>query len=59
MFSQIKDIKHIERDFHLVAWVMPQGVLGGQKFKFSEHCHVAYKIERDDEKNRIQVKFSP
>ena len=25
MFSQIKDTKHIERNFHSVAWVMPQG----------------------------------
>ena len=25
VFSQIKDIKHIRRDFHLAAWVMPQG----------------------------------
>ena len=24
-FSQMKDIKHIRRDFHLAAWVMPQG----------------------------------
>ena len=24
MFSQIKDIKNIEQNFHLVAWVMPQ-----------------------------------
>ena len=38
----MKDIKHIRRDFHSVAWVMPQwwdlgyrGGLGGQKF-FSE-----------------------
>ena len=23
--SQLKDIKHIRRDFHFVAWVMPQG----------------------------------
>ena len=23
-FSEMKDIKHIRRDFHLVAWVMPQ-----------------------------------
>ena len=32
---------------------MPQGwdlvVLGVQKFSFSEHGHVAYQIERDDE----------
>ena len=25
VFSQMKDIKHMRRDFHLVAWVMPQG----------------------------------
>ena len=25
VFSQMKDIKHIRRDFHLVAWVMCQG----------------------------------
>ena len=44
VFSQMKDIKHIRRDFHSVAWVMPQGwdlgVLGGgwrgKKFIFSE-----------------------
>ena len=25
VFSQMKDIKHIRRDFHSTAWVMPQG----------------------------------
>ena len=25
VFSHMKDIKHIRRDFHLVAWVMPKG----------------------------------
>ena len=25
VFSQMKDIKHIKRDFHLAAMVMPQG----------------------------------
>ena len=25
VFSHMKDIKHIRGDFHLVAWVMPQG----------------------------------
>ena len=25
VFSQMKDIKHIRRDFHLAIWVMPQG----------------------------------
>ena len=30
IFSQLKDIKHIRRNFHSVAWVMPQGWdLGG------------------------------
>ena len=62
MFSQIKDIKHIEQDFHSVAWFMSQGwdlgMHGGPKFSFSEHGHVADQIEGDGEKNRIQVKFS-
>ena len=35
MFSQIKDIKHIEQNFHFVARVMPQGwvvgALGGSE----------------------------
>ena len=26
VFSQMKDIKHIRRDFHSLAWVMPQGL---------------------------------
>ena len=30
VFSQMKDIKHIRRDFHSITWVMPQGWgLGG------------------------------
>ena len=36
VFSQMKDIKHIRQDFHLVTWVMPHGwdlgVLGGNFF---------------------------
>ena len=39
----MKDIKHIRRDFHSVAWVMPQGSelgvpwgLSGQKKNFPE-----------------------
>ena len=43
VFSQMKDIKHIRRDFHLAAWVMlqgwdlgvPWGVVGSKNF-FSE-----------------------
>ena len=44
VFSEMKDIKHIRRDFHLAAaWVMRQGWdlgvpwgVGGQKIFFSE-----------------------
>ena len=43
VFSQIKDIKHIRRDFHLAIWVMPQGWdlgvpwgVGGPKKNFPE-----------------------
>ena len=25
VFTEMKDIKHIRRDFYLAAWVMPQG----------------------------------
>ena len=64
MFSQIKDTKHIRRDFHSVPWVMPQGwdfgALGvprGSIF-FFKHGHVVYQIDGDDEQNRMQVKFS-
>ena len=60
MFSQIKDIKHIQRDFYSVAWFMPQGVdLGmlGSKIKFFEYGHVAYQIEGNDELNKIQVQI--
>ena len=52
VFSQMKDIKHIRRDFHSVAWVMPQGSdlgvpwgVGGSKFffqKFNQIWCVSY-----------------
>ena len=66
MFSQIKDTKHIRRDFYSVAWVMPQGwylgALGvgaqGSKKIFFKHAHVAYQIDGDDKQNRMQVTFS-
>ena len=59
---QIKQLKHIEKDFHSVdvAWVMPErwdfGVLGVKCLFFQKHGHVAYRIEGDDEKKRIQTK---
>ena len=61
----MKDTKHIRRDFHYVAWVMPQGwdfgVLGVPRWSkkvIFKHGHVAYQIDEDDEQNRMQVKFS-
>ena len=61
VFSQMKDRKHIRRDFLSVPWVMLQGwdfgVPRGQKLFFFKHGHVAYQIDKDDEQNRMQVKF--
>ena len=64
VFSQMKDTKHFRRDFHSVAWVMPQGwdfgglgVPRGSNF-FFQHGHVAYQNNGDEEQNRMQVKFS-
>ena len=63
--SQLKDAKHIRRDFYSVAWVMPQGwdfgALGvprGSNNFFFKHGHVAYQIDGDDEQNKMQVTFS-
>ena len=52
VLSQIKDIKHIKRDFHLVTWAMPQSGTwcdGVQRFNFSKQGHVSYQIKGDDE----------
>ena len=64
VFSQMKNTKHIRRDFHSVTWVMPQGwyfgalrVPRGSK-QFCKHGHVAYQMDGDYEQNRMQVKFS-
>ena len=54
VFSQMKDIKHIRRDFHLAAWVMlqgwgvPWGVVGSKKNffpKFNQIWCVSYLHE--------------
>ena len=63
----MKDTFHIRRDFHSVAWVMPQGwdfrALGvprgsKKKKKNFKHGHVAYQIDTDELQNRMQVNFS-
>ena len=57
----MQDTKHIRRDFCSVTWVIPLGwdfgALGGQKFIFFKHGHVAYQIDEDEEQNIMQVKF--
>ena len=50
-------------DFHSVPWVMPQGsdlrALGVPRGSFFfKHGHVAYKIDGNDEQNRMKVKFT-
>ena len=61
----MKDTIHIRLNFYAVAWVMPQGwdfgALGvprGSNIFFLKHGHVAYKIEGDDEQNKMHVTFS-
>ena len=63
MFRQMKDTKHIRRDFSSVAWVMPHewdfGALvvpRGSKQIFKQG-HVAYQIDGDDEQNKMQVTY--
>ena len=51
-------IKHIQWNFCSDARDGTWGHPGGKKFIFL-HGHVAYEIDGDDERNRIQVKFSP
>ena len=63
VLSQMKDTKHIRRDFYSVILVMPQewdlgtgGVPRGSKH-FFKHGHVTYQIDQADEQNRMQVIF--
>ena len=61
----VRSHKHIRRDFHYVACVMLKGwdfgALGcpGVQKLFLKHGHVAYQLDRDDEQNRMRVKFHP
>ena len=66
-FSQMKDTKHIRRDFHSILLPEPcprDGTLGhwgaqGVKKSFIfKHGHMAHQIEGGDEQNRLQVKLS-
>ena len=59
VFSQMKDTKHFRWDFHLVAWVMPQGWCWGVKTLIFKHGHVAYQIKWDGQQTRIQWKKLP
>ena len=61
-FSQMKDTKHIRRDFHFIAWVMPKGwdfgALGCPGGHFFKHGHMAYQIDGDEEQNGMEAKIS-
>ena len=65
VFSQIKDTKHIRRDFLFcpLGHAPGVGLLGtggtqGVKQFFFKHGHVAYQIDGDDAQNKMQVTFS-
>ena len=45
VFSKMKDIKHIRRDFQGLGL----GGAGGSKILFSEHGHVAIQIKGDEQ----------
>ena len=52
IYSVVIDVKHIERDLlcdpRNILWG-GTGVGRGQKLSFSQHGHVAYQIEGNDE----------
>ena len=58
----MNDTKHIRQDFHSVTLFMAQGrdfgALGAQGSKNFKNGHVAYQIDKDDKRNKVQVKFS-
>ena len=54
VFLQIKDIKHVERDFFNIgscprARLWAEGVRRESKIYFFEHGYMAYQIDGDDE----------
>ena len=61
MFLQIKDINISNNIFVLMPGSCIRGGTwdGSQIIIFSKHGHVAYQIEGDDKRNRIQVNLSP
>ena len=63
VFSQMKDTKHIRRDFHYVGWVMPRGwdfgALGAQVVKKKYFSNmVMWLIKSMGMMSRMQVTFS-
>ena len=44
VFSHMKDIKHIRRDFHSAAWVMPQGSDSGYRGGFGGSKNFFFRI---------------
>ena len=64
VFSQMKDTTyHRGFSFCLLSHAPGVGLWGhggaqGVKKYFFKHGHVTYQIDRDDEQNRMQVKFS-
>ena len=63
MFSQMKDTKHIRRDFDSVPWVMPQGWdlgrPGGQKNFFSNIVMWHIKSTGMTSRTECKLNFHP
>ena len=53
IYSVVIDVKHIEQDLlcdpRNTLWGGTWGVGRGQKLSFTQHGHVAYQIEGNDE----------
>ena len=62
VFSQIKDTKHIKRDLHHVAWVMPQGLdfgaLGARGGGQKNSNMVMWHIKSTGMTSRTECKYS-
>ena len=58
VFLQIKILNILNGIFVLIPGLGLGGTGSAKRIIYFEHCHVAYKINGDDKRNRIQVKVS-
>ena len=58
VFLQIKILNILNRIFVLIPGLGLGGTGSAKGIIYFEHCHVTYKINGNDKRNRIQVKVS-